>query len=227
MKKIKDLIRNNKGKIFLFALATLAVFLFVKGTMVSEEYHEKLKNKVSVVSTVTDIEEKTRTEEISFDTGDGVEFHEYEETYYKITTTYEYNNQKYNYSFNSDSLYIDDTSGESYSIGKELLLQIDSTAPEYVLDGNPGNAYRIASYVFAGLLLVILIYYIIYKISPRKMGDAVFVYPWFLGAIITCIFGIKMIITNKTGILGYLLTFLLTPIYIGVWFIFSRISKEN
>jgi len=48
-----------------------------------------------------------------------------------------------------------------------------------------------------------------------------------LAATITCIFGIKMIITNKTGVAGYLLTFLLTPVYIAVWLLFSRISKKN
>ena len=227
MKKLKEVILNNKGKIFLLAIAILAIFLFVKGTMLSAEYNARLHNKMSVISTVTDIQERTRTEETTYDVGEETKTITNEVTYYKIITIYEYNNQKYNYSFNSDSLCIDDKSGESYSIGKELTILIDSTAPEYVLDGNPGNAYRIASYVFAGFLLVFLIYFIIYKNSPGKMGEALFVYPWFLAAIITCIFGIKMIITNKTGIMGYLLTFLLTPVYIAVWLLFSRISKKT
>lgn len=211
----------------MFVVAVLAIFLFVKGTMLSAEYNARLQNKTSIISTVTDIQEKTRTKEESFDTGDGIEYYTHEETYYEIKTTYEYNNQKYDYNFNSDSLYIDDNSDDFYSIGKEIPLMIDSLDPGYVLDGNPGNAYRVASYVFAGLLFVVLIYFIIYKISPEKMGKALFVYPWLLAAIITCIFGIKMIITNKTGIAGYLLTFLLTPVYIAVWLLFSRISKKN
>ncbi|MBE6911892.1 MAG: hypothetical protein E7473_05145 [Ruminococcaceae bacterium] len=227
MKKLKEIILNNKGKIFLLAVAALTIFLFIKSTILSSDYNARLQNKVSVISTVTDIQEKTRTEETTYDVGEETKTVESEVTYYVIKTIYEYNNQKYNHSFNSDSLYIDNNSGESYSIGKELPLLIDSTDPKYVFDENPGKAYRIASYIFAGLLLVVLFFFIIYKFFPKKMFKALFVYPWLLAAIFTCVFGFKLIIANKTGITGYLLTFILTPIYIAVWLLFSKLSKIN
>ena len=228
---MKNFILNNKGKIFLFILTLLTIFLYVKGNQSSADYNSRLQNQTSVISTVTNIEEKTRTEETTISIADETETISEEVPYFAIETTYEYNNKKYTHQFYVDSLNIQDDKGkhigESYHIGKTHTLMIDSEDPGYVFDEDPGNALKIISYILAGLLLVIFIYIIGHKLFPDKVTEFFFVYPWLIAAIISFIFGIRLITSNSSGFVGYLLTFLLTPIYIGLWLLFSKISKKK
>ena len=217
MNKLKKIMLNNKGKIFLLVLAILAIFLFLKGTMLSAEYNARLHSKISVVSTVTDIQEKTRTEEISFEGGDGVEFQEYEETYYKIETKYEYNGKLYNYAFYVDSL--TENSNKPVCIGEKISIQIDSKNPEYVFAGDPGKIYRTIGYIIGAILVVIMFFWLLIKFFPNYL----FSLPFLIGAVISFCAGISMIILGEA--FGYLITFLIAPVFTGVSLLFFKISK--
>ena len=154
---------------------------------------------------------------MSYEGGDGIEYIEYEETYYKIETAYEYNGKVYNYSFYVDSL--TENSNEPYCVDKKISIQIDSKNPEYVFDGNPGESYRTIGYVIGSILLVIIFFWLLIRFFPNYL----FSLPFLIGAVTAFCAGIRMIILGEA--FGYLLTFLIAPVFAGVSFLFFKISK--
>lgn len=226
---LKKFLRKNWGKLVVLILALITVTSYTKGQKLSADYYQRKKHQTSVHATVTDIEEQTREETTTYETGDGTETVTDTITYYHITAVYQYEGKEYTYSFNTDYLKetIPDENGTSkiviYKRGHHFPIDIDAEDPAYVLGRDPGEDYRGGSYVSGTILIVILFFWFLAKFFPNHL----FTVPWFIGALAFLGAGIYTIVTDKGNFMGYLLAFLITPIYFLVYFIFHKLSKSE